>query len=120
MKSFKLVLVLVFALFVTGCAAPMQGRYGQNNAGLLGGSGAVLGSALTKSNPVVGAVVGGLTGYYVGQEMDRQSAEQGSTDCRATLRRTYNRDGSIASVQQNTEYCRSTSTTPGYRVGYNR
>ena len=118
MRALNIFAVVVVVL-LSGCATTGYGNYGQNNAGLLGASGAIVGSAVS-NNSGLGIVVGGLTGYYLGQEMDRQSEIQGSTTCRATLRRTYNRDGSIASVQQNSEHCYSTFRTPGYRTGYNR
>ena len=129
--SKSIVFALMLCVSLTGCATLGFGgssgygnnyRGGSENATLLGAGGAILGAAVFKSNPAVGLVAGGLTGYYVGQEMDRQQSAQGyaSTECRSTLHRTYNRDGSISSVSTNNETCQSRAYAPGYRTGYNR
>lgn len=83
MKALK-ILLLSAAAALSGCAS----MDGYDNASILGGMGAVLGSALTQNNPAVGMALGGGAGYYFGRSMDRQQSAIGTTDCGYSANKT--------------------------------
>ena len=138
MKALKMLVVALFTTALAACGS--LDIYGSgsrdrgasySNAEVLGVGGAALGGALVRSNPLAGAAAGGLAGYYTGRSMDKREhhdrmvqaqirAEQGWTECRAEIQRTYNRDGTVKEVLVNDENCKSGKSTPYYRDGFNK
>lgn len=110
MKTRIVVCMCAAIALLSGCAT-MDG-YGPN-ASILGGAGAVLGSAITQSNPAVGAVLGGVGGYYIGSGIDERRAAEGSTHCRSGAH--WERRGDQLVKVQESQDCSATTTRRGYR-----
>lgn len=77
MKVLKTGLSMSVLALCVGCA-------GIPNSEVLGGLGAVIGSSVTKSNPLLGAAIGGAAGYYGGSVIDQRQSAVGRTDCVAS------------------------------------
>jgi hypothetical protein len=96
---------------------------GYNNAAILGGAGAVIGSSVTRNNPAAGAVVGGVGGYYVGRMMDQREAAargqynemraaEGRTNCTATYSGTIDPAGN-PTARTSPYNCTFSNSAPG-------
>jgi hypothetical protein len=83
MKALK-VISLFAIISLSGCAS----MDGYSNASILGGMGAILGSALTQNNPAIGMALGGGAGYYYGRSMDQRQSAIGTTDCGYSANKT--------------------------------
>jgi hypothetical protein len=109
MKDLK-VISLFAIISLSGCAS----MDGYSNASILGGVGAILGSAMTQHNPAVGMALGGGAGYYFGRSMDQRQAAVGVTDCGYSANKTgqdYN--GSYS------QSARSSKRVAGYKQDCN-
>lgn len=111
----KLGVIVILSIFLSACAsqgATRKDYYGSgtgvntnsnqfSNATVLGAAGAVAGATLTKKS-TLGAVIGGIVGYYSGRALDvheRAEVEEklaiGSTDCGYSAQKSGNdRNGS--------------------------
>jgi surface antigen len=70
MKYFILVLLSIIVISLSSCANPTKGQRG---AGIGGVSGALIGQAIGRDTEatLIGAAVGTMLGYIVGNEMDK-------------------------------------------------
>ncbi len=75
MKKFILFLLPIIALSLNSCANYTKGQQG---AGIGGASGALIGQAIGRNTEatLIGAAVGTLLGYIVGNEMDKFDRQQ--------------------------------------------
>lgn len=118
MKVLKIASLTVL-ISLSGCAG--MDMYG--NAGILGGIGAIAGSALIQSNPPLGAALGGGAGYYYGRFLDQREASanrqyyemraaEGRTDCVATYSGTVDPMGN-PTARTSPYSCTFRNSTPG-------
>jgi hypothetical protein len=109
MKALKVISLSVIVA-LSGCAS----MDGYNNAAILGGVGAILGSSMTQRNPAVGAALGGGAGYYFGRSMDQRQAAVGVTDCGYSANKTgHDRNGNYS------QSARSSRRIAGYKQDCN-
>ncbi len=83
MKHIKLVLVAIVAIMLTACGSlPTNSRYsGANNETKGAIAGGIVGAAIFKKNPALGAVVGILVGGSAGGYVDAGQNAAGRYHC---------------------------------------
>ncbi len=85
-SAIVLIIILVLALLMTGCAVDPRigqvyvpaGQRGQAGAGIGAATGAIIGQAIGHNTEatLIGAAVGTLIGYIFGNEMDKADAQR--------------------------------------------
>lgn len=115
------IMVVILCLFTIGCVSSNAQK-----GAVLGGLGGMAGSALGKGDRSTTAIIGGVgavTGYLIGNEMDKANNRQNQhvtpaynnnnqqTNCRKVTKRTYENGQVVETIE---EICEGRKVTDTY------